>query len=93
MEIASIYLLNFYHNTKANQLAHDNQKASHSLTSLKSRILDEDIKARDNDGTLQSIYEVLIEMKRREKIEKWPCYKTTQSTLRHEPVSNKTGSS
>jgi hypothetical protein len=41
------------------------------LTLAVNKTLEEDIKAWDNDGTLQSLHEVLIEMKRRKKIEKW----------------------
>lgn len=37
-----------------------------SLTSLKTRTLEEEIKAWDNDGTLQSLYEVFIEIRRQE---------------------------
>ncbi len=41
------------------------------MTSAVNKSLEEEIKAWDNDGTLQSLHEVLIEMKRREKIEEW----------------------
>lgn len=46
-------------------------KQEQSLTSLKNRTLEEEIKAWDNDGTLQSLHEAIIEIKRREKIEEW----------------------
>jgi hypothetical protein len=47
------------------------QNPEPSLTSLKNRTLEEEIKAWDNDGTLQSLHEAIIEIKRREKIEEW----------------------
>jgi hypothetical protein len=50
------------------------------------KTLEEEIKAWDNDGTLQSLHEVLIEMKRREKLSKWkgviPKARTPTSTIR-----------
>jgi hypothetical protein len=50
-----------------------------SLISLKSRTLEKEIRAWDYDGTLQSLHEVLIEMKRREVIDRWRLIKNEDS--------------
>jgi hypothetical protein len=90
MEMTSICPLNSHQNTKAIQLEKDNQKADQSLTSLNRRTLEEEIRAWDNDGTLQSLHEVLIETKKREKVKKWRTISIIQSTLKQDPTSRNT---
>jgi phosphatidylserine/phosphatidylglycerophosphate/cardiolipin synthase-like enzyme len=70
-EMTSIYLLNYHRNMEASTLKRSNETSDQSLTLLSSGKLDEETRTWDNDGAPQSLYQELIEMKRRKKIERW----------------------